>query len=93
MNLVTSGMSDRVGLWDVYMLAISVLAIGVILFVGASILSSIVEQTVLSSGDPFYQTYEALKIDFGNNFTIIGVAVVLTIGAIPFLHSFGNQPR
>lgn len=93
LNLITSGMSDRAGLWDVYMLAIFVLAIGVILFVGASVISRIVEQTALSSGDPFYQTYEVLKISFNNKFTILGIIVVLIIGAIPFLHSIGNQPR
>mgnify|MGYP000701635458 CR=1 FL=1 len=93
LNLITTGMSDRRELWNVYMLAIFILAIGVILFVGASILSRIVEQTALSSDDPFYQTYEVLKIGFNNKFTLLGIVVVLIIGAIPFLHSIGNQPR
>lgn len=74
---------------DLPSVAIVVIIAGVVLFVGIQIMSQVVTQTSLSSGDPFYNASQALQSSFDSAFSTFGLAVTIVVFAVIIVYLYG----
>jgi len=81
--------SGQMGGRDLPSVAILVVIAGVVLFVGIQIMSQVVQNTSLDSGDPFYNATETLEQDFNNAFGTFGLAVTIVIFSVIIVYLYG----
>jgi len=81
--------SGQMGGRDLPSVAILVVIAGVVLFVGIQIMSQVVQNTSLQSGDPFYNATETLEQDFNNAFGTFGLAVTIVIFSVIIVYLYG----
>jgi hypothetical protein len=74
---------------DLPSVAIMVIISGVVLFVGVQIMSQVVEQTGLASGDPFYNASQSLQTSFDSAFGTFGLAVTIVVFAVIIVYLYG----
>lgn len=74
---------------DLPSVAILVVIAGVVLFVGIQIMSQVVQNTSLESGDPFYNATQTLEQDFNNAFGTFGLAVTIVIFSVIIVYLYG----
>jgi len=70
------GQSDIVGV------AIALIVVGAVVFVGINIMSQTVSQTALTSGDPLYNASQDFQTTMGDMFGFIGLALLAAFLAV-----------
>lgn len=81
--------SGQMGGRDLPSVAIMVIIAGVVLFVGIQIMSQVVDNTELTSGDPFYNASQDLQTSFGDAFGTFGLAVTIVVFAVIIVYLYG----
>jgi uncharacterized protein YceK len=62
---------------------------GVVGFIGLNVMSSVVETTGLSSGDPFYNASTSLQDSVNQAWGLIGVAFIVVILSVIIVYLYG----
>jgi hypothetical protein len=68
---------------------ITLVVAGVVGFVGLQVMSRVIEQTNLSSGDPLYDAQQNLTTSLNDAWGMIGVAFIVVILAVIIVYLYG----
>jgi hypothetical protein len=73
--------ADR-GQTDIVGVAIALVVVGAVVFVGINIMSQTIDQTALTSGDPLYNASQDFETTMGDMFGFIGLALLAAFLAV-----------
>lgn len=62
---------------------------GVVGFVGLEVMSTVIDTTALSSGDPLYNASESLQTSVNDAWGLIGVAFIVVILSVIIVYLYG----
>ena len=85
--------SGQMGGRDLPGVAIMVIIAGVVLFVGIQIMSQVIGQMDLQSGDPLYNASESLTDSFNQAFGTFGLAITIVIFAVIIVYLYALRGR
>lgn len=66
---------------------------GVIGFIGLQVMSTVIDQTALNSGDPLYNASESLQSSINDAWGLLGVAFIVVILAVIVVYLYGLRGR
>lgn len=66
---------------------------GVIGFIGLQVMSTVIDQTTLTSGDPLYNASQSLQSSINDAWGLIGVAFIVVILAVIVVYLYGLRGR
>lgn len=89
LKTLASDSRGQMGGRDLPAVAIMVIITGVVLFVGIQLMSDVITQTNLQSGDPLYNASDTLETDFVDAFGNLGLAVTVVIFAVIIIYLYG----
>lgn len=89
LKMLASDTRGQMGGRDLPAVAIMIIITGVVLFVGIQLMSDVITQTGLTSGDPLYNASETLETDFDDAFGNLGLAVTVVIFAVIIVYLYG----
>jgi len=72
---------------------IALIVAGVVGFVGIQVMSTVVDTTSVTSGDPFYNASQSLQTGFDDAFGLIAVAFLVIVLAVIVTYLYGLRGR
>jgi hypothetical protein len=88
------GMDNRAqGRQDLPGVMIVLVVAGVIGFIGLQVMSTVIDQTTLASGDPLYNASDSLQTSIEDAWGLIGVAFIVVILAVIVVYLYGLRGR
>jgi len=93
MDANTSGLSGRLsppgGSMDLASVLILLVVAGTVGFVGLQVMSTVIDTTNLSSGDPLYNSSTSLQDSINSAWGLVGVAFIVVILAVIVVYLYG----
>lgn len=72
---------------------ITLVVAGTVGFIGLEVMSTVIDTTALSSGDPLYNASESLQTSVNDAWSLIGVAFIVVILAVIVVYLYGVRGR
>jgi len=72
---------------------IALIVAGVVGFVGIQVMSTVVDTTSISQGQPFYNSSQALQTGFDDAFGLVAVAFLVIVLAVIVTYLYGLRGR
>jgi len=87
-QFVGNNRAQRAGM-DLPGVMITLVVAGVVGFIGIEVMSTVIDTTALSSGDPLYNASESLQTSVNDAWGLVGVAFIVVILAVIVVYLYG----
>jgi len=88
-QFVTGAQRAQTGGMDLPGVMITLVVAGTVGFIGLEVMSTVIDTTALSSGDPLYNASESLQTSVNDAWSLIGVAFIVVILAVIVVYLYG----
>ena len=83
----------QMGGMDLPSVMILLVVAGVVGFIGLQVMSSVIETTALTTGDPLYNASTSLQDSINQAWGLVGVAFIVVILAVIIVYLYGIRGR